>query len=72
MKKFAYVGIALCLSGCAQVIASNPKSITISAPPAAAAEAFRKADDHCKQFKKLAVPSGTVYGDAIVFNCEKP
>lgn len=72
MKNVIFISMAVCLSGCVQVLASNPKSITIQAPPVAAADAFRMADDHCKNFKKVAVPSGTVYGNATVFNCEKP
>lgn len=67
MKKL--VLIPLLLSGCAQVIASNPEQITIKAPPAAQAEAFQKAGEHCAQFGKNAVPSGTVFGNSTVFKC---
>lgn len=69
MKKLIII-CTLALSGCANVIASNEKSITIVAPPVAAAQAFQKADEHCKAFGKSAVPSGTVYGNATVFKCE--
>lgn len=58
------------LTGCAQVVASNEKSITIKAPPVAQAEAFQKAQQHCASFGKDAVPSGTVYGNNTVFKCE--
>jgi len=58
------------LSACATVIASNDKQITIQAPPVAAAVAFQKAEEHCQQFNKNAVPSGTVFGTTTVFKCE--
>ena len=60
----------LMITACAQVIASNEKSITIKAPPAAQGEAFQKAQIHCNSYGKSAVPSGTVFGNSTVFNCE--
>jgi hypothetical protein len=68
MKKLLFM--CLVLTGCAQVVASNEKSITIKAPPSAQGEAFQKAQEHCQNFKKSAVPSGTVYGNSTVFRCE--
>lgn len=69
MKKIILVSCVL-LAGCAQVISSNEKQITISAPPTAAADAQQKADMHCSNFKKVAIPSGTMYGNHIVYRCE--
>ncbi len=60
----------LLLTGCAQVISSNDKQITISAPPVAAAEAQQKADMHCANFNKVAIPSSTIYGNHVVYRCE--
>ena len=70
MKKLTMLSAALLLSGCANVVASNEKSITIQAPPAAAGLAFEKAQIHCENYGKDAVPSGTVYGTSTVFKCE--
>lgn len=69
MRKLILI-LMLILAGCAQVVASNPEQITIKAPPVAEAEAFRKAEDHCNQFNKSAIPSGTVFGNSTVFKCE--
>lgn len=62
---------ALLVAACAQTVASNSSQISIQAPPVAAAEAFRMADEHCSKFGKVASPSGTVYGTTTVFDCVK-
>ena len=72
MKKISLLATCLLVSACAQVIASNERQITITAPPAAAPQAFKMADEHCAKFDKVAVPTGTVYGTATTFECEKP
>lgn len=68
MKK--YLILTLVLAGCAQVMASNEKSITIKAPPAAEPMAYEKAQIHCEQFGKDAIASGTTYNNTVVFRCE--
>lgn len=69
MKNFILLIAVVTLTGCAQVVASNEKSITIKAPPIAESEAFQKAQEHCSRYGKSAVPSGTVYGNSTVFEC---
>ncbi len=69
MRKLLLV-LPLFTMGCAQVISSNPEQITIKAPPIVASQAFQKAEEHCQQFDKNAVPSGTVFGNSTVFKCE--
>lgn len=79
MKRYSAKKIAISsfiagfiVTGCAQVLSSNERQISIKAPPAAAAEAFRLADQHCRRFGLLAVPAGVVYGDVTVFECRTP
>lgn len=69
MKKLLIIMSVIILGGCARVIASNEKQISIKAPPSAAVESFRMAEEHCNTFGKQAVPSGTIYMNTTVFEC---
>lgn len=70
LKIIAVALIAFAVTGCARVITQNEKQITIYAPPAAYPEAQAMADQHCGTKKKVAVPSGMMFNNTIVYKCE--